>query len=83
VAKVRDRLARRRRPAAAYFQATSHLREYTWPELEALVRPALDVRSRAGVGWSGGGVHRLATWVTGRGPGRRLSRMVVVAAEPR
>ena len=78
-----DRLRGERRAAPAYYAATSHLREYTWPELERLVRPVLRVRRRAAVGWDGGWKRRLATRLSSRPPLRRLARMVVIEAEPR
>jgi SAM-dependent methyltransferase len=81
--RLRDVVRRRARPASAYFVAESHLREYTWPELQALVEPHLVVRERATVGWSGGSLRRLATWAVSTPGGRRLSRMIVVATEPR
>jgi SAM-dependent methyltransferase len=81
--RLRDAVRRRGRHAAAYFVAESHLREYTWPELEALVEPHVVVRERATVGWSGGLFERAATWVVSIPGGRRLSRMIVVATEPR
>jgi SAM-dependent methyltransferase len=81
--RLRDTLRRRAGPASDYFVAESHLREYTWPELEALIEPHLVVRARASVGWSGGSARRIASrLVTVPGP-RRLSRMIVVAVEPR
>jgi SAM-dependent methyltransferase len=81
--RLRDTVRRRSRPAAAYYVAESHLREYTWPELERLVAPHLDVRARATVGWSGGLARRVATPLLSVPGGRRLSRMIVVALEPR
>jgi SAM-dependent methyltransferase len=81
--KVADRLARRPQPAAHYYAATSHLREYTWPELEQLMRPAFRIRDRAAVGWQGGWKRRLASQLTSRWPLRRWARMVVVAVQPR
>jgi SAM-dependent methyltransferase len=81
--RLRDKLRRRGRPASAYYVAESHLREYTWPQLERLVEPHIVVRERASVGWSGGLLRRLATVAVSVPAGRRLSRMIVVAVEPR
>lgn len=82
--KLRDRLHGRRRPASAYYLAESHLREYTWTELERLIRPAFLIRRRAAVGWHGPSwKRRLATRLTGIASLRRLARMVVVEVEPR
>jgi SAM-dependent methyltransferase len=81
--RLRDAVRRRARPAPAYFVAESHLREYTWPELERLVEPHFRVRARAGVGWSGGLARKVASRVVSVPGGRRLSRMIVVAIEPR
>lgn len=84
VRRVRDRARGRRRPAAEYFAATSHLREYTWRDLEGLVRPVLRVRRRAQVGWgTRRRRHRLATVLVSRSLFRRVSRMVVVEVSPR
>jgi SAM-dependent methyltransferase len=83
VRRTRDALRRRRLPASAYYAATSHLREYSWRDLERLVAGAFHVRERASVPWSGGRKHRMATWITGYPGARRLGRMVVVALEKR
>jgi SAM-dependent methyltransferase len=81
--KLTDRLRRRRLPPTAYYAAESHLREYTWRSLGRVLTPHLVVREKAGVGWSGGWAHRLASRVvTVPGP-RWFSRMLVVVVEPR
>jgi SAM-dependent methyltransferase len=78
--KLGDRARRRRRSPRDYFAATSHLREYTWPEVERLVAPYFDVRRRVTVPWpSAPGLSAL----TRRPPLRRLSRMIVVLVSPR
>ena len=82
--KVLDRVRGRRREPSDYFVSNSHLREYTWAELERVVGGSFDVRRRAGVGWLVGGwkrraVSRLVAW----GPGRRVGQMIVVELSPR
>jgi SAM-dependent methyltransferase len=82
--RVIDRLHRRRRPATDYFVSNSHLREYTWREFDALVRPVLAVQQRAGVGWDDAGWKRnLLNQGVSRWPFRHLGQMIVVAAERR
>ena len=81
--KTRDRLAGRRLPPSTYYAATSHLREYTWPQAERLLRRSFRIRRRASVGWSDGGWKRsVATIATARGPLRRFARMIVAEVEP-
>jgi SAM-dependent methyltransferase len=82
VHKVRDRLARRRRESSDYFAAASHLREYTWRSLDELLAPYFTVQKRAAVGWPGSGRRRVATILTGVGPLRAWSRMLVVRVTP-
>ncbi len=77
----RDRRAGRRKPASAYYAATSHLREYTWGSLERLVRPFFKIRGRATVGWTGGPRSRLASQLVQKGPLRRLGRMILLDLE--
>lgn len=80
--KVRDRRAGRRLPAAHYFAAESHLREYTWPQLARLARRAgLRVVDRRSVDWPGSGRRALASALTRRPPARLLSRMLVLVLE--
>lgn len=81
--KATDRLRGRRLPAERYFVASSHLREYTWPELERTVAPTIRVRRRIPVGWDGGWKRRLATRLVSLPLLRHLARMVVVLGEPR
>ena len=81
--KLRDRLQGRRRPASSYFAAESHLREYTWRELDALVVGSAVIDRRATVGWSGGGVRKALTMLTGLGPLQRFGRMLVVRLRSR
>lgn len=85
--KARDALRRRRRPASAYFVSTSHLREYTWRELDALIAPVLRPRRRRGVPFEANraraAVARAVNWSVTRSPLRRVSPMLVVVAEPR
>ena len=73
----------RRHPARSYYSATSHLREYTWSELERLVASRLRIKSRGVVGWQGGWQRRAATRLVGLPPFRRLARMVVLEIEAR
>ena len=81
--KARDRLAGRRFPRSSYYAATSHLREYTWPQAEQLLKRSFRIRRRASVGWSDGGWKRdLATRLTASGPLRRFARMIVAEVEP-
>jgi len=82
VHKANDRVRGMQRPASAYYAATSHLREYSWPQFEQLVSPAFRIVSRASVGWSGGWRKRLASRVTGTALFRPLARMIVIAVEP-
>jgi len=77
-AKVRDRFSGRRKPASAYYAASSHLREYTWGSLERLTRPWFTVRRRATVGWTGGRRSEIATRIVQSGPLRRLGRMILL-----
>lgn len=81
--KGRDLTRLRRRPASHYYAAESHLREYTPGELARVIGTALDVRSYATVGWSGGRRARWATRAVQRGPLRGLTRTVVAVATPR
>jgi FkbM family methyltransferase len=83
VRKAHDRIRGTQRPASAYYAATSHLREYSWPQFEQLISPSFRIMSRASVGWSGGWKKRLASRLTGIAILRPLSRMIVVAVEPR
>jgi SAM-dependent methyltransferase len=77
--RARDLRARRRLPASHYFAAESHLREYTWPQLERLARRAgLSVADRRAVPWPGTGRRAVASAATRRGPGRLVSRMLVL-----
>ena len=81
VRKGRDRVAGDFHPPERYYAATSHLREYTWHELERLLHPRFRVRRRLIVGWQGSTAGRLATRITSLPGARLLSRMVVVEAE--
>ena len=76
--RLADTVRRRRRPQSHYYAASSHLREYTWSELERLVAPAFAVAGRATVERAGSPVRRLAGRLTRRPPLRRLSRMIVL-----
>jgi SAM-dependent methyltransferase len=81
LAKLRDRVRGRRMPDDAYFVSNSHVREYTWPEFERLVRPRFNIRRRAPVGWDGGLKRRAASRLV-RLPGlHRLSQTIVVEVE--
>lgn len=82
--RFKERLRGRGRSLpSAYFAASTHLREYTWPQLERLVRPWFSVVARAQVPWSGNYRARLANRLVGFHPLRRLGRMVVLSLEPR
>jgi SAM-dependent methyltransferase len=82
-ARLRDRRAGLRRPARDYYVASSHLREYTWPEFEGLVGGPFAIERRRPVGWREGRKKRLLTLVL-RAPGfRRLSQMIVLEARPK
>lgn len=78
VRKVRDRLAGHTNPPAHYYAAASHLREYTWFDLERLLAPHFIIRRRLAVPWTGGRREQLASRFTATPVGRHLSRMVVV-----
>ena len=82
VRKLRDRRAGRRLPAAHYYAAESHLREYTWPSLCRLARAAgLRIVVRRSVDWPGQGRRAAVSAATRRAPGRLVSRMLVLVLE--
>ena len=82
VRRARDLRRGRRLPAEAYFAASSHLREYTWPQLTRLARGSgLRVVERRSVDWPGAGRRAALSAVTRRRPGRMLSRMLVLVLE--
>ncbi|WP_436793938.1 class I SAM-dependent methyltransferase [Actinospongicola halichondriae] len=83
VKKLRDRVRGNRRPAKAYYAADSHLREYTWRDLEQLVEPHMQVSERGFVPWSGSRARRLASAVTSVPGGRQLGRVVLLFLTPR
>lgn len=83
VRKLRDHVRGERRPAKVYYAAESHLREYTWRDLSSLLAPYVEIKRRASVGWSGGGVRRVASKLVALPGGRWFSRMLVVEVEPR
>jgi SAM-dependent methyltransferase len=78
----KDLLAGRRRPASAYYAVASHLREYTWSDLERVLAGRLRIAQRATVPWSGGWKRRLASRLTRHWPLRRYGRVVVAVARP-
>ena len=81
--RLRDRLRGRRHPLEHYFVSSSHLREYSWPEVERLVGARTVVSARVGCGWertSTSATARLASWLVRRRPTRRFSSMIVVLA---
>ena len=78
VAKARDLLRGDLARPSAYFAAESHLREYTWGQLERLVPAGLRVTRRASVGWTGGPAKRVASALVELPMLREVSRMVVV-----
>lgn len=82
--RARDLLGGRRLPVRAYFLSNSHLREYTWSQFERIVRPALRIKTRRGVGWpTRGWKSRLANRLVVRRPFHRFGQMIVLDAEPR
>jgi SAM-dependent methyltransferase len=81
--KLRDRVGGVRRSPHDYFVASSHLREYTWPEFERLVGRHFVIDRRRPVGWRSGWKKRAITrllWLPGLS---RLSQMIVVQCHPR
>lgn len=81
-ARLRDLRRRTRRPSSDYFVSNSHIREYTWGEFEALVRPALRIVAREPVGWQRSARARRASRLLRLPVLRRLSQMIVVEARP-
>ncbi|HWE67138.1 MAG TPA: glycosyltransferase [Acidimicrobiales bacterium] len=70
------------RSAAQYGGAEGQLRQYSWPELEALLSPHFRIVSRLPIGW-GQGAKQRTTAAALRGPLRSVSRAMVIAATPR
>jgi SAM-dependent methyltransferase len=81
--RLRDVLRGNRKRREDYFVSNSHIREYTWAELERLIAPVLRLRRRAPVGWSRGWKTNLATRILNVWPVHQLSQMIVVVTEPR
>lgn len=77
--RLRDLLRGRLRPASHYYAADSHLREYSWRELDDLVATCATRVAWSPVPWPGGWVARLASWLTTLPGLRRLSRVLVFA----
>ncbi|MBV8161005.1 MAG: class I SAM-dependent methyltransferase [Acidimicrobiia bacterium] len=81
--RMQDRMGGVRRSANEYFVASSHVREYTWPEFERLVGRSFVVDRRRPVGWHSGWKKRAITrllWLPGV---FRMSQMIVLQCHPR
>ena len=81
--RLQDRVAGVPKSARDYFVASSHLREYTWPEFERLVGRFFVVDRRRPVGWRSGWKKRAFTrllWLPGLS---RMSQMIVLQCHPR
>ena len=76
-----DLLRGRRRRPRDYYVSTSHLREYSWDEVETLLPRSLRLRRRAVVGWDGGTKRRLASAVAALPGLHRVAQMVVIEVE--
>lgn len=76
--RIVDRLRGNVKSEASYFVSPSHLREYTWAELERLVPPSVAVRRRAPVGWAGSRKRFIATRLLRAPSAHRLSQMIVI-----
>jgi SAM-dependent methyltransferase len=80
--RLRDRVCGVRKSAHDYFVASSHLREYTWPEFERLVGRFFVIDRRRPVGWRSGWKKRAITrllWLPGL---FRMSEMIVFQCHP-
>ena len=82
-ARLRDAVRRTRKPASAYFEASSHLREYTWRTLTRLIASDFDVRRRVTIGWTGGWRSALVTRLVRHWPLKAFGRMVILDLEKR
>jgi SAM-dependent methyltransferase len=81
--RLQDLVAGVRKSARDYLVASSHLREYTWPEFERLVRQFFVIDRRRPVGWRSGRKKRAFTHLL-RLPGlSRMSQMIVLQCHPR
>jgi SAM-dependent methyltransferase len=81
--KLQDRLGGARKSARDYFVASSHVREYTWPEFERLVAQFFVIDRRRPVGWRSGLKKRAITrlfWLPGAS---RMSQMIAFQCRPR
>jgi SAM-dependent methyltransferase len=81
--RLRDRVGGVRKAPRNYFVASSHLREYTWPEFERLATRFFGIDSRRPVGWRSGRKKRTITrllWIPGLS---RMSQMIVLQCHPR
>ena len=81
--RLRDRIGGVRKSAGEYFVASSHLREYTWPEFESLVRQVFVIDRRRPVGWYSGWKKRAITRVLWLPGVSRMSQMLVLQCHPR
>lgn len=82
-ARAQDRWAGRVRTDRDYFVASSHLREYTWPEFERLVSSSFRLIRRHSIGWRQGRGKRAVTRLLGLPRAYRLSQMIALECEPR
>jgi SAM-dependent methyltransferase len=81
--RLHDWVVGMRKSTRDYFVASSHLREYTWPEFERVVDRFFVIERRRPVGWDSGWKKRAITrllWLPGLS---RMSQMIVVQCHPR
>lgn len=83
VRRWRDRRRGISRPERDYYEANSHLREYSWRDLRNIVRGRFRVVRRASVGWTGGPRAAWATRLVRYWPFRLVSRVVIYVLEPK
>lgn len=83
VRRWRDRRKGIKRPDRDYFEANSHLREYSWRDLRRVVRDRFRILGAASVGWSGGPRSTWASRLVRYWPLRLVSRVVIYMLEPK